>query len=182
MKRKTAKEILADSFREIAGENRINKITIKDIADNCGYSSATFYRHFKDKYDLIAWDYARKMEELMQAVQERPYQDVLLRAAEYFEAQKQYMANLFLHTSGFDSFIIYMTEANFHLLSDYILSQSKVKSLDTHMTSCVRFFCLGVSVFICEWILGKVQGSPTDIAQIFADSVPAPLRPYLLKE
>ena len=32
----------------------IDKITVKDITENCGYSSATFYRHFKDKYDLIA--------------------------------------------------------------------------------------------------------------------------------
>ncbi|MBE5925322.1 MAG: TetR/AcrR family transcriptional regulator [Lachnospiraceae bacterium] len=30
-------------------------IFIKVITENCGYSSATFYRQFKDKYDLIAW-------------------------------------------------------------------------------------------------------------------------------
>ena len=27
---------------------------MKDITDNCGYSPATFYRQFKDKYDLPA--------------------------------------------------------------------------------------------------------------------------------
>ena len=57
MKRKTAKEILADSFRELAGTKAIDKITVKDITDNCGYSTATFYRQFTDKYDLIAWEY-----------------------------------------------------------------------------------------------------------------------------
>ena len=55
MKRKTAKEILAESFRELAEKKSIDRITVKDIAQNCGYSSATFYRQFKDKYDLIAW-------------------------------------------------------------------------------------------------------------------------------
>jgi len=55
MKRKTAKEILTESFQELAAEKGIDKITIQEIVDNCGYSSATFYRHFKDKYDLIAW-------------------------------------------------------------------------------------------------------------------------------
>ena len=59
MKRKTAKEILAASFRELAGRRPIDKITIREIVDNCGYSPATFYRNYRDKYDLIAWDYAQ---------------------------------------------------------------------------------------------------------------------------
>lgn len=54
MRRKTSKEILAESFRELADIKPIDKITIKDIVDNCGYSPATFYRQFKDKYDLVA--------------------------------------------------------------------------------------------------------------------------------
>lgn len=49
MKRKTAKEILMASFQELAAVKSIDKITIQEIADNCGYSSATFYRNFKDK-------------------------------------------------------------------------------------------------------------------------------------
>ena len=59
MKRRTAKEILADSLRELAEKQSIDKITIRNITENCGYSPASFYRHFKDKYDLIAWEYAR---------------------------------------------------------------------------------------------------------------------------
>ena len=41
MKWKTAKEILAESFREIAEMKPIDKITVKDITKNCGYSTAT---------------------------------------------------------------------------------------------------------------------------------------------
>ena len=41
MKRKTAKEILAESFRELAETVPIDKITIKDIVYNCDYSPAT---------------------------------------------------------------------------------------------------------------------------------------------
>lgn len=46
MQRKTAKQILAESFREVAQTKSIDKITVKDITENCGYSSATppFFR------------------------------------------------------------------------------------------------------------------------------------------
>ena len=42
MKRKTAREILVDAFREVAGSKDVDKITVKDITENCGYSTATF--------------------------------------------------------------------------------------------------------------------------------------------
>ena len=65
MIRKTAKEILAESFIEIAKTKKIDKITVKDITENCGYSSATFYRQLKDKYDLIAWSYTQDIRSIV---------------------------------------------------------------------------------------------------------------------
>lgn len=63
MKRKTTKEILAESFKELAAVRKIDRITVREITDSCQYSPATFYRHFKDKYDLIDWDCAQTVEE-----------------------------------------------------------------------------------------------------------------------
>ena len=60
MKRKSAKEILAESFKELAQTTPADKITIKNICDNCGYSPATFYRQFKDKYELMCWLHEQK--------------------------------------------------------------------------------------------------------------------------
>ncbi len=60
MNKKTTADILAESFLEIAEQKNVNRITISDIVKNCGFSPATFYRHFRDKYDLIAW--VRKKE------------------------------------------------------------------------------------------------------------------------
>ena len=56
MKRKTAKEMLVESFRELAEKKAVDKITVQDIIEACGFSKTTFYRSFKDKYDLMAWD------------------------------------------------------------------------------------------------------------------------------
>ena len=36
MKRKTAKEILAESFRELAENKPVDKITVPEITENCG--------------------------------------------------------------------------------------------------------------------------------------------------
>lgn len=62
------KEILAESFWELAARKNIEEITVKDITENCRYSSATFYRHFRDKYDLIVWAYTESVAETMNKI------------------------------------------------------------------------------------------------------------------
>jgi len=48
-------ELLAESFKELALEKPIEKITIKEITDRAGVIRPTFYNHFQDKYELIEW-------------------------------------------------------------------------------------------------------------------------------
>ena len=101
MKRKTAKEILVESFRELAEKKPADKITVQEIAANCGYSPATFYRHFRDKYDLIAWEYARDVAEIMSRIDGVGYtwRQTLFDGAEYYWQNRTYLKNLFQHTS-----------------------------------------------------------------------------------
>lgn len=181
MKRKTAKELLAESFRELAEQKPIDKITVQEIADNAGYSPATFYRQFKDKYDLIAWDYTRRLEGVMSriGVEDYPWRQTLLDAAENFQEQKEYLANLFLHTGGLDSFVINMTEINFSYLRACILASAGTDKLDEKMEMCIRLYVLGTVNLTCEWILGRWQAEPKVLAEVYETSLPAPLRPYL---
>ena len=48
-------QLLADSFRELACQGPIEKITIKEITDRAGVIRPTFYNHFQDKYELLEW-------------------------------------------------------------------------------------------------------------------------------
>lgn len=52
MKHKATKEIFAESFRGVAETRPVDKIIMQEIVDNCGYSPATFYRYFKEMYDV----------------------------------------------------------------------------------------------------------------------------------
>ena len=183
MKRKTTKEILAESFRELAESKSIDKITVQEIVDNCEYSTATFYRHFKDKYDLIAWDYARKAEEIMAQLMtdDTRWNQTLMDWAEFFQTEKEYLANLFLHTSGHDSFIQYMTEVHYRAFTKHLLVISKQKELDEKTSLLARTYCLGTVYLSCEWITGKYDVTPDELAEIYGNALPQPLL-ELMKE
>ena len=181
---KTAKQLLAEFFRELDGEKNIDKITIKEITDHCGYSPATFYRHFKDKYDLIAWEYAGQAEEIMNRIGQSDYEwkQTLLDAARHFREEKDYLTNLLMNTTGHDSFIQYMTQINADELEKYIRKSAGMKELDQRTRMYIRLYCMGTVCLTCEWILGKYQVSPEELAGIFENSIPDPLRPYLLSK
>ncbi len=181
MKRKTTKEILAESFRELAAVKSIDRITIREIVNNCEYSPATFYRHFKDKYDLIAWDYAQRTAEITGRINgDYSWTQILLDGAKHYEEERDYLTNLLLHTSGHDSFIQYMAESNYRVFTKHMLSTLNQKELDEKTALLARTYCLGTVCLTCEWILGKYSVTPEELAEIYEDALPLPLRELLI--
>lgn len=53
--KETIDVLLAESFKELACRQPIEKITIKAITDRAGVIRPTFYNHFQDKYELLEW-------------------------------------------------------------------------------------------------------------------------------
>lgn len=51
----TTKQALEASLKRMLLKKPLDKITIRDITEDCGISRMAFYYHFKDIYDLIEW-------------------------------------------------------------------------------------------------------------------------------
>ena len=59
------KQALANSLKSLLQKKTLNKITIKDIVDDCGVNRQTFYYHFQDVYDLVDWIFHHDFERLL---------------------------------------------------------------------------------------------------------------------
>ena len=53
------KKAIAASVIRLLEKKPIDKITIREITDDCGMTRNTFYYHFQDIYDLCSWIFAR---------------------------------------------------------------------------------------------------------------------------
>ena len=49
------KRALAAAMKELMEQMPFSKISVSDIAEQCGMNRKSFYYHFKDKYDLVNW-------------------------------------------------------------------------------------------------------------------------------
>ena len=60
------KQIIARSLKQLMQKTPLDKITVSEIAGNCGLNRHTFYYHFIDKQDLVRWifefDISRQVE------------------------------------------------------------------------------------------------------------------------
>lgn len=63
MKRKSTKDVIADTVFDLLQTQKIESITIAQITEDADISARTFYNHFKDKYDVCNFIYARMLEQ-----------------------------------------------------------------------------------------------------------------------
>ena len=57
------KRALAASLIKLLSQKPLDKVTVKDIIEDCGVNRQTFYYHFKDIYDLLEWIFANEVVE-----------------------------------------------------------------------------------------------------------------------
>ena len=51
----STKKALAAALKKMMEVKPIDKVTIKDLVEQCGVNRQTFYYHFDDVYDLMEW-------------------------------------------------------------------------------------------------------------------------------
>lgn len=51
------KKAIAEGLKELCHHKDFNKISVRDITEQCGLNRQTFYYHFQDKYELLDWIY-----------------------------------------------------------------------------------------------------------------------------
>lgn len=60
------KSMIADAFVKLVREKNIDKITVKDLVEECSISRQTFYYHFQDLLDVIEWSTEQAFADLLE--------------------------------------------------------------------------------------------------------------------
>ena len=57
--RDRTKELFAAAMEEMLAETPLSKVRVGDLCQRAGAGRQTFYYHFRDKYDVVAWIFER---------------------------------------------------------------------------------------------------------------------------
>ena len=90
------KRALEQSLKNLLLKKPLTKITVGDIADDCGINRMTFYYHFRDIYDLVEWSC---LEDAKRALDEKKtyetWQQGLLQIFEAVQENKPFILNVY---------------------------------------------------------------------------------------
>ena len=106
------KTALEASLKKLLLKKPLDKITIRDLTEDCGISRMTFYYHFKDIYDLVEWIC---YEDAAQALQGKKtydtWQEGLLQVFEAVMENKPFIMNVYhsLSREQIESYLFRLT-------------------------------------------------------------------------
>ena len=178
----TTKELLAESLKDLAQIKPVDKITIKELTRNCGLTPPTFYNHFCDKFELMAWIYNQEVEaSLKNFGRGDSFEDVICKWMEVVREDENFYVNLLKNAVGQNSFRYVTNDHAINLIADWIKIRHGINDLSPEILFCIKFFMRGVSELVNDWALTGCECSPREMAKFFISAMPAPLKPLLLQ-
>jgi len=171
------KQLLADSLYQLSHEKNIEDITIAEIVKNCNVSRATFYRHFRDKYDLMTWSYEEFIRNTFTGDNKYlPWMDKQKKIAEFFYKNSQYFISIIRYTgqNNFDSFLYSYTYK-------YLAALAKEKNvpISKELTFAIKIYCYGNSKIMADWLKNSDELSIDEFCQYRYNSMPDIIKSFL---
>ena len=174
------KRALSASLKNLLLQKPLSKITINDIAEDCGINRMTFYYHFKDIYDLIEWTCVEDASRALAGQKTYDtWQQGLLQIFEAVLENKPFIMNVY-HSVSREQVENYLYSLTYDLLIGVVHEKAvgmSVREEDQDFIATVyKYAFVGLML---DWIKSDMKGEPEVIvdrlAQVMHGNVTAAL-------
>lgn len=164
------KQLIVDTFRELVRVRRLKDIRVIEICERCGISRRTFYYHFQDKYDLLAW----VMEQ--EFVSKGPASALInlesrKQAYETIRERRQFYKSVY-SDPGISELSEYLANYDMKYYTDYAESILGKGALTEAQVFSLGVFVYGGIYMSRKWVLDGCKIEPGVIAQHMDDCMP----------
>ena len=148
------KAIITNSMRDLMKVKPFSKITIQDILDHSGLSRSTFYRHFRDKYQVMTDYYERKTISYLECP-DAPLRKKVAAIADFVLNNRDYFRGV-AKTEGANSFSGFISD---YAKRFFVIAYRNKHNLadDEPLPPSVEFMCDylagGCSSVIDKWFI-----------------------------
>lgn len=165
---------LADSVKECMKTTAVDKITVSMIVDGCGMARQTFYRNFKDKYDLINWYFDKLvLQAFAQIGVDKTVCQSLTEKFEFIKKEKVFFTGAF-RSDDYNS----LKEHDYELIIGFyteLITRKTHKPLPEEIQFLLEMYCRGSVYMTVKWVLGGMKQSPEEIAVSLVEAMPPKL-------
>ena len=163
------KRALEASLKHLLLQKPLNKITINDIAEDCGINRMTFYYHFKDIYDLVEWCCEEDASRALAGKKTyETWQQGLLQIFEAVQENKPFITNVYrcVHREQVEKYLTPLVDDLILGVIDEESTSMTVRDEDKHFIARVySYMFIGLML---DWIRDDMREDPQLIAERLA--------------
>lgn len=164
--------VLAESFKELALKQPVEKITIKEITDGAGVIRTTFYNHFQDKYELLEWIiYTDLLKPIEPLIHTGMFGEAFVLIFTRIKQEKEFYTKV-SRLEGQNSFKSIaegcVTRVLLGVMQEYSTKgkRSKYNWLDSERIA--EYYAQSLCYIVIAWIKTGMTISPKELAEIYS--------------
>lgn len=169
--RDNTKYAFANAIKALLPTKNLQKIRVTELCEMCGAERPTFYYHFRDKYDLIAWIYLKDLE---QSVKDNGgiynQRQTTLQMYRMLD-QKAFYRKVFAEQSQ-NALSNYIIQYNQQSIEYLMKKQLQVDALSREQLFSIRFFVRAWVYSMIEWIMNPDELSPEEFVALVYSNFP----------
>ena len=171
------KIVLAESIKELMRTIPLDKITVTQIVENCGTTRQTFYRNFKDKYQLVTWYFDKIVQKTINQMGiSLTLREGLIKKFQYMEDDRAFFVSA-LTSDDYNNLMDYDYQC---ILEFYKKIAEATGPLTDHTVLLLEFYCHGSMDMTAAWVRRGMDLSPEEMAELLEEAMPEALRGYLV--
>lgn len=160
------KKALAHSLKKLMAQVSLEKITVKDIVNDCEVNRQTFYYHFQDIYDLLGWIYKTEaVDGIVEYKTYKTWQQGFLKIFHYVADNKGFCMNT-VHSLGRDHLDRFLYDVTFDLLMgvvEEVAAGAKVQPEDKKFIA--DFYSYAFIGILISWLQAGAKEKPEQIIE-----------------
>ncbi len=179
-KQEKMKYKLAEAMKSCMKRMPVEKVTVKEIVEECQTTRQTFYRHFLDKYDLINWYFDKILLESFEHMGEgHTTYESLVKKFHYIQEEKLFFKAAFKTDEQNN-----LKDHDFELITEFYTRQIQEKTgkpLNDELRFLLEMYCQGSIYMTVQWVLGVYKTTPEGLAAGLVDAMPPKLSEAFLQ-
>lgn len=176
------KRLMAESLKKLMAKKPLNKISVKELVEDCGVNRQTFYYHFQDIYALLEWIVDQEIVSILEDNDNfLTWQEAGLYLLKYLE-QNSTVVLCALNSMGrsaikkllFDDVLSISTKIITQIASDIDVD-------DKSFNHVVKYYAISFGALLEDWLSTGMKTPPQEVIEIIDTIASGTARAALLR-
>lgn len=168
---------IINAFNSLIEKQEFSKISVDMILETADVSRSTFYRYFKDKYEVMNANYKHLLDYFVAPERSSGYRDLIFQLFDFAKDHARLFKNA-MESTGFNSFSNFVYEYSYKIALEITRLNRGGEGFSQVEEMQVDIFCNGLCAVLRNIVNQRYKVSSSEAADALYEMMPESLKYY----